>query len=147
MNEENPDLLNPLAVWDTNSDEKCGNCSVIGTPCEATIRDGEHFIDSDLQNHFPNDEMMKKLDAESYMGVAMKDRAGGVIGVIVLVDSQPAPAWKKDLARAILPVFAARASAEIERRGASKCGELQNGKRTREVIWCQTYCCNHAHIK
>lgn len=116
LNEENSNLLNPLAVWDTNSNEKCGNCSVIGTPCEATIRDGEHFIDSDLQNHFPNDEMIKKLDAESYMGVSMTDHGGSVIGVIVLIDSQPAPAWKKDLARAILPVFAARASAEIERQ-------------------------------
>ncbi len=116
LDETNPDLLNPLAVWDSHFIEKCGNCSVTGTPCEMTISEGEHFIKSGLQNLFPEDEMMKRLDAESYMGVAMKDHEGKVIGVLVLVDSHRASAWKIDLARAILPVFAARASAELERQ-------------------------------
>ena len=116
LNKLNPDILNPLAAWDSDITEKCGNCFVSGTPCEVTVRDGECFIDSDLQKSFPDDEMLKELDAESYMGVALKDHEGHVIGVLALVDSYKLPAWKNDLARTILPVFAARASAEIERQ-------------------------------
>ena len=116
LDERNSDLLKPLAVWDSHYSEKCGNCTVSGTPCELTVSEGEHFIESDLQSLFPEDEMMKRLDAESYMGVAMRDHEGKVIGVLVLVDTHKASAWKTDLARAILPVFAARASAELERQ-------------------------------
>jgi diguanylate cyclase len=116
LNKSNPDILNPLAVWDRKSTEKCGDCTVSGTPCELTVRDGEHFIDSNLQKYFPDDGLLKKLDGESYMGVAMRDHESNVIGVLVLVDSKKLPVWKMDLARAILPIFAARASAEIERQ-------------------------------
>ena len=131
LNKLNPDILNPLAVWDSNSIEECGNCGITGTPCEATVRDGECFIDSDLQKYFPDNEMLKRIDAESYMGVALKDHEGKVIGVLVLVDSHKTPAWKIDLARAILPVFAARASAEIERQNID-C-ELINQKERAQV--------------
>lgn len=116
LDETHSDLLKPLASWDSQFTEKCGNCHVSGTPCELTVSEGEHFIKSDLQSLFPQDEMLKRLDAKSYMGVAMRDHGGKVIGVLVLVDSHKAPAWKTDLARAILPVFAARASAELERQ-------------------------------
>jgi len=131
LNKSDPDLLNPLAVWDSAFKEKCGNCSVTGTPCEATVRDGEHFIESDLLEYYPEDGMMKRLQAESYMGVAMRDHEGKVIGVLVLVDSHKAPVWKTDLARAILPVFAARASAEIERQNIDS--ELINQKERAQV--------------
>jgi len=131
LNKLNPDLLNPLAVWDSNSTEKCGNCYITGTPCELTIRDGEYFIDSNLQEYFPDDEMLKKLDAESYMGIAMKSHEGIVTGVLVLVDSERSPAWKTDLAHTILPVFAARASAEIERQNIDS--ELINQKERAQV--------------
>jgi PAS domain S-box-containing protein len=131
LNKLNPDILNPLAVWDSNFTEKCGICSVTGTPCEKTVHDGECFIDSDVQKIFPDDEMLKKLDAESYMGVALKDHEANVIGVLVLVDSYKLPAWKIDLAGAILPVFAARASAEIERQNIDS--ELINQKERAQV--------------
>ncbi len=75
--------------------------------------------------------MLKKLDAESYMGVALKDHEGNVTGVLALVDSYKLPAWKTDLARAILPVFAARASAEIERQNIDS--ELINQKERAQV--------------
>lgn len=131
LNKNNPDILVPMAIWDTHSIEQCSNCSVTDTPCELTIRDGEYFVASDLQDYFPKDEMLKRLDAESYLGIAMKDNTGKEIGVIVLVDSQPAPAWKIDLARAILPVFASRASAEIERQSID--AELINQKERAQV--------------
>ncbi len=116
LDENNPDLLNPLASWDNQSSEMCGNCTVSGTPCELTVSEGRHFIRSDIQREFPKDEMLKRLDAESYMGVALKDHEGKVIGVLVLVDNHKVAQWKMDLARAILPVFSARASAELERQ-------------------------------
>lgn len=131
LNKLNPDILDPLTVWDSDFTEKCGSCSVTGTPCEITVRDGECFIDSDLQKSFPDDEMLKNLDAESYMGVALKDHEAKVIGVLALVDSYKLPAWKTDLARAILPVFSARASAEIERQNIDS--ELINQKERAQV--------------
>lgn len=131
LDESNRDLLKPLAAWDSQFNEKCGNCSVSGTPCELTVSEGEHYIKSDLRSLFPQDEMLKRLDAESYMGVAMKDHGGEVIGVLVLVDSHKAPAWKTALARAILPVFAARASAELERQSIDD--QLINEKERAQV--------------
>jgi PAS domain S-box-containing protein len=132
LNKSNPDILNPLAAWDSDFTEKCGNYFVTGTPCAVTVRDGQCFIDKDLQKSFSNDQMLKLLDAESYMGVALKDHEGNVIGVLALVDSHKLPVWKKDLARAILPVFAARASAEIERRNIDS--ELSKQKERAQVI-------------
>ena len=116
LDEKDPDQLRPLAAWDSQFTEKCGDCCVSGTPCELTVSEGQHFIESDLQNLFPQDEMLKRLNAESYMGVAMRNHKGKVIGVLVLIDTHRASAWKTDLAHAILPVFAARASAELERQ-------------------------------
>lgn len=121
-----PDTLVPLAVWDGTPAKQCSNCTVSGTPCEETVRDGEHFIESNLRELYPDDEMLARLEAESYMGVAMKDHEGKVTGVLVIVDSNKTPAWKTDLGRAILPVFAARASAEIERQNIDS--ELINQK-------------------
>ena len=131
LDKSDRNMLNPLAVWDRKSKEQCGNCSVIGTPCEATVRDGEHFIDSGLLDLYPDDKMMKRLSAKSYMGVAMKDHEGEVTGVLVLVDSHKLPAWKADLAHAILPIFAARASAEVERQNID--AELINQKERAQV--------------
>jgi PAS domain S-box-containing protein len=132
LNKLNPDILNPLAAWDNDFTEKTGNCYVSGTPCAVTVRDGQCFIDSDLRKSFPDDQMLKLLDAESYMGVALKGHEGNVIGVLALVDSYKLPVWKKDLAGAILPVFAARASAEIERRNIDS--ELSCQKERAQVI-------------
>jgi formate hydrogenlyase transcriptional activator len=75
-----------------------------------------------LQKLFPLDTGLVDLQAESYLGVPMLDRAGRVIGHIAILHDKPMNRDQRaiDLVR----IFAARAAAELKRQRAEE--GLQN---------------------
>lgn len=111
-----PDRLNTISVWDRQFRERIDCCSMKGTPCEDVVKRGFYVVSQELQKEYPDDEMIMCLNGESYLGQALYDQAGKVVGLIAMVDNEIVPVWKMELAKIILPIFASRASAEIERR-------------------------------
>lgn len=82
-----------------------------GTPCEDVVRGELCHHPSHVFDRFPNDLALKTID--SYLGVAMRDSSGHVLGHLAVFDEKPLPAELKLLNT--FQIFAARAAAEVER--------------------------------
>ena len=95
-----------------------------GSPCSRAVSEGEYFCDRGLQAAFPDCEVVQHLQAESYLGVAIRDSSGNVFGNLCVLNSQPLSA--DDSQKALLRVFAGRAGAEMERQQTEL--ELQRGR-------------------
>ncbi|MEB3233298.1 MAG: PAS domain S-box protein, partial [Leptolyngbyaceae bacterium] len=101
------------------------------TPCGQSLRDGECLVPEQLQQLFPNAPMLVEIQAEGYVGVALHDRSGKVIGNLCVVDTKPIREVQQK--KQILQVFAARAAAELERQWATQQLEQLNQKLEAKV--------------
>ena len=111
-----------LAFWKGDQPGENFEFDIADTPCEKVLH-GEvcHYRDG-LQELFPLDTGLVDLQAESYLGVPMLDRAGRVIGHIAILDDKPMN--RDQRAIDLVKIFAARAAAELKRQRAE--AELQN---------------------
>ena len=105
-----------LAAWPVDMLVRQKEMSVKATPCAVTVRGASSVIASGAAARYPNDPLMARLNAEAYIGQPLLDKNGMVIGILATLDDKPLPPWKEKLAASLLPIFAARAAAEIERR-------------------------------
>ncbi|MFN6464579.1 MAG: AAA family ATPase [Nostoc sp. DedVER02] len=86
------------------------------TPCELALRDGLFYCKSFVQQIFPEDLDLVAMQAESYLGISLKNANGEPIGNLCILDIQPLLDTQQ--IEVILRVFAARAAAELERNRA-----------------------------
>lgn len=96
------------------------NYELANTPCEHVMGkdDGRstYAYPRDVQQQFPQDHMLVEIGAQSYIGTQLLDTRGKPIGLIVVIDDKPMENIKQ--VEEILGIFAARASAELERKKA-----------------------------
>jgi hypothetical protein len=83
-------------------------------PCEIAIREGIAYYPYGLQQVFPLNQDLAAMQAESYLGAAFLDISGVAIGHIAVFDTKPLLAEER--AEAILSIFAACATAELQRQ-------------------------------
>lgn len=87
------------------------------SPCQQVVRDGISVCYSDeIQKKFSQNQGLVDLKAVSYLGVPLLNNSKEIIGTLCVIDTKPRTT--KENAIAIMQVFAARASAEIERKNA-----------------------------
>ncbi|NEQ55289.1 MAG: response regulator, partial [Leptolyngbya sp. SIO3F4] len=91
------------------------------TPCVELVVDYSYHCPCDLSQRFPN-HPHRARGVESYLGVALRNRQGQVIGSLCIFDRQPFQ--NPERAQQILNVFGSRAAAELERQRIEK--SLQN---------------------
>ena len=84
-----------------------------GAPCETVVGKLPCFYPRALQETFPRDTLLVQLNAQSYLGVPLFSFTGKSLGLVAVMDDKPMP--ESNLARNLLSIFAARASAELER--------------------------------
>ncbi len=84
------------------------------TPCELALLNGEFICNRLVQQAFPENETLVLMQADSYMGISLKDANGNPIGNLSILDVQPIQDIQR--ARNILQVFAARAAAELQQK-------------------------------
>ena len=77
-----------------------------------------------VQQSFPSDQDLVALKVESYLGVAMKNRYGEIIGNLCLLDTKPLT--NVEHMETVLRIFASRAAAELERQRATDALEALN---------------------
>ncbi len=109
-----PGTVRTIAVSE-NEIFVCGDeYELTGTPCETAMRGELKCYTSKLQERFPQDEYLVAMDAQSYIGMPLIASSGERLGILAVLHDEPMP---EDSARAttLLRVFAARASAELER--------------------------------
>ena len=87
---------------------------IAGTVCEEVIIDDKfvHYPEN-IIDFFPDNPILKELNAVSYMGVPLKDLDGKALGYIAVLDTKEIPADPKLIG--IFNIFAARAAAELQR--------------------------------
>ncbi|HYW19837.1 MAG TPA: GAF domain-containing protein [Nodularia sp. (in: cyanobacteria)] len=92
---------------------------LINTPCENVVQKNMLCgYSNGLLELFPQNLLLEKLDAKSYIGVPLVDVNQNVIGNLCIMDVKPLEA--SDRTKALLQVFAARASTELQRKWAEE---------------------------
>lgn len=104
---------------------------VAGTPCAMALKRGQRAVRSGLSKRYPRCDEILGAPAESYVGIRLQAAAGEPVGVLGVLDSGPLKA--DGVAAAVLRIFAARASAEIERLRAEEARE-RTEERLRAVV-------------
>lgn len=100
---------------------------ISGTPCEKTIEQGYFCCPADVSKHFPEDELLIKLNIEGYAGVCLETRQSDRIGILWVIDTKPL-ANPKTIEK-ILRHFAPRLSSELE-----QFNELEDLRQAREQL-------------
>ena len=113
-----------LAFWANGALQSNFSYHPANTPCYLVLKDGEFYCDSSVQQQFPADVDLVDMQAESYLGIALRDTNGRAIGNLCILDKQPL--HEPQRARNLLRVFAARAAAELERQRAKTSLEQLN---------------------
>ena len=89
---------------------------IAGTPCEAVYREGSLSIASGTSGLYPDDEMLAELNIESYVGYALYDSRGQVLGHLGILDEKPLS--DETRARQRLRELATQAVEELNHRRA-----------------------------
>ncbi|NEQ45114.1 MAG: PAS domain S-box protein [Leptolyngbya sp. SIOISBB] len=117
INQLNDDAtLTTIVLWSQNQEQEALTYEPANTPCELTLRQGFYCCPRAVQATFPNDIDLQVLNAESYIGAALRDSQGNLLGEICAIHSQAIHIV--DNAATLLRIFAARASAELDRQRA-----------------------------
>lgn len=107
-------------------------CSWIGTPAEEVLRERRLvYLPRGVKVRFALTEMPLELAADSFLGIPIIDASGRAIGLLALLDDHPL--LDREGAKEILPFFAVRAAAELERRRSEEALR-QNRDRIQAII-------------
>lgn len=112
---------------------------IANTPSESILGKTTRFYPKNVQELFPDDQLLGKLNIESFMGAPLfSNNNKNALGLIVLMHSKPLNIKKE--AEIIFAIFADRITAEIERlRSNNKLEEYKNNledliqNRTRQL--------------
>ncbi len=122
-----PTRVRTFAFWHDNEFGKNFEYDLADTPCEQVINSkGCQYYASNLQSLFPKDGVLVEWQAESYLGIALLDSTGKILGHLAVLDDKPMEDEPRN--RAVLEIFAARAAAEIERQQAEAALRMSEEK-------------------
>ncbi|MDZ8186426.1 MAG: PAS domain S-box protein [Nostoc sp. ChiSLP02] len=116
--------LHTLGFWSDNQLQPNISYNPKSTPCEILRQQGFYYCDCGIHQLFPEAERWAAMEAESFMGVILSDNFGNSIGSLCIVDEKPIP--DPERFQGILKVFAARASAELQRQRAQEALQKLN---------------------
>ncbi|MCB2154778.1 EAL domain-containing protein [bacterium] len=111
---EYPDSTHVLAFCDTQNPLQKTIQPPANSPCARVAEANFYVCESGLEKEFPDNVHISTLGIESYMGLALRDSHGEVIGQLCVFDTKTMES--KDQMRSILSIFASRAGAELERQ-------------------------------
>ena len=84
-----PPRATPIAAWHEGRQAQLAAYDLCGSPCDATSAQSYCHIPHGVQGRYPEDEILIKLNAESYLGMRLDDASGRQIGLIWLIDTRP----------------------------------------------------------
>jgi signal transduction histidine kinase len=85
-----------------------------GTPCENVMGRTLCCYPRGIQELFPEDQMLRQMAAESYVGIPLWDSQGSPIGLIAVMGQKPI--LDRELVEPILQIVAVRCAHELERK-------------------------------
>jgi len=85
-----------------------------GTPCENVVAGVTCSYPSGVQALFPEDRLLRDMEAEGYVGTPLVGPSGSVVGLLAALHD--APITHTSNVKTVIELFAVRAGAELERR-------------------------------
>jgi diguanylate cyclase (GGDEF)-like protein/PAS domain S-box-containing protein len=113
LDETDRNLINTLAVSQDGAIVDNVSYRLDDTPCANVIGQGTCAYPDHARELFPRDVLLQQMEVESYIGTPLFDAAGQPLGLIVVLDTRPMVDTPQ--VKPILEIFAARASAEVQR--------------------------------
>lgn len=106
--------LHTLAFWSNGTLQDTFVYHPAQTPCAKTLIEGQFYCESLVKESFPEDLDLVAMEAYSYLGIALLGNDGKTFGTLCVLDKKAIKSPKR--AEQILQVFAACATAELERQ-------------------------------
>lgn len=107
--------VNTFAFVENNKKKSNIIYSLLNTPCENVYNNAPFvFIEKDVVKKFPKDEYLKKLNAESYIGIRLENEKKQLVGLIVLLNDKPIDNLLQK--QEIIDVFIPRLTSEVQRK-------------------------------
>ena len=116
------DTANTISVWADGHYMENISYALEESPCQNVIQQGVCFYPENVQQLFPNDQLLVDMGAESYLGVPLKNSKNEVIGLVVVIDDKPM--IEKPFTITLLKSLATRAAIELERIESDKKMQL-----------------------
>jgi PAS domain S-box-containing protein len=116
LHSKHAELVCTIAVW---ADGKIGEnfeYTLHQTPCQNLIGKGLCSYPNQVQQQFPQDQLLKEMGIESYMGIPLVGSASRPLGILVVMSRGTIA--DQPLAESMLRIFATRAAAELDRQQA-----------------------------
>jgi len=117
---EKPGVVERLTYWSGSYSKEERAIDGTMTACGQALKRGEVVqIEEGVRDRFPRDDLLREMGAESFLGIPLRDPAGGVLGVLAVFDDRPRPplgSHETDVQQ----IFAARAADELTRKRISK---------------------------
>jgi PAS domain S-box-containing protein len=110
----NEPTVQTIAMFDGAQFSEGFEYPLAGTPCREAVVSDRCLYPRGVQSFFPTDHLLVDMGIESYFGVGLKGSTGEPMGVMSVMSRSPLE--NVNNADAIMSIFAARASAELERR-------------------------------
>jgi len=108
------DSAQVLSVWGGSGLTSGIVYKLKATPCCHTIANDQCLYTHGISGAFPEDTMLDEMNAESYIGVRLKDSKGNTLGLLAAICTQKMDDEANKVS--LLRLFAARAASELERR-------------------------------
>jgi diguanylate cyclase (GGDEF)-like protein/PAS domain S-box-containing protein len=106
--------VNTIAVNEHGRAARDFEYGLSGSPCETVLGAGICAYPSGVAAQFPRDRALAEKGIEAYVGAPLRDATGKPLGLIAVLFKRPIA--DVALVENLLKIFAARASAEMERR-------------------------------
>ncbi len=115
LQENETGVAETLIFWLNGELQPNVRYELAGTPCEQVIGEKVCTFGSDVQSRFPEDDMLRQMGIEAYVGVPLFDSAGRALGLQFALYQKPIA--NASFEESVMRIFAARVSLEIERQG------------------------------
>lgn len=122
-------LSQTIAAWGKGQIIDNFSYNLADTPCQDLRSEGVCCFSSNIVERYPLDELLVDLRIESYIGIALYDGEGMVIGLLVALFEREIELKNEEMLKDVLLVFSLRAAVEIERYS----DELQLKKRIEQL--------------
>ncbi len=113
-----PQQINTLTIYAQGQIKNNFSYSLHGTPCANVMCKHTMAYLHDVQQQFPEDQLLIDMNVESYVGVPLFLGDDDPLGILVVMSSKPL-AHIEQIGE-LLDIFSARASAELERLNAEE---------------------------
>ena len=113
LKHDHKDVVETLAIFSNGTLQPNTEYHLAGTPCASVVGQQLCYYPAGIAALFPEDEMLREMGVDSYMGIPLFSSTGESIGLLVALHDKPIE--NLGLATSVLQIYSTRAATELER--------------------------------